>query len=54
MYTGIDKQSLVDDNDQAIYAGISCFLGLPKLMKGSTLLIFGLQLALAKYITENF
>ena len=51
MYNGVDR-SLSDDNGQAIYSGISCWLGLPRLAKGSKVLICGLQLSLAKFLIE--
>lgn len=50
MVTGIDRQQLFDDSARFIYSGLKAFFGHPK--NGWKILIFGCQLALAKYLIE--
>lgn len=50
MTIGIDKQVLVDENSQAIYAGLAGFLGEHRLKKNMKILIVGNHFALTKYL----
>lgn len=51
---GIDKQQLVDENAQNIFVGIKGFLNEYRLGKGIRVLIVGEQLALCKYLLDNY
>ena len=54
MVVGIDKQELVDDTARTIYSGMAGFLGENRIGKGCRVLIEGEQVALAKFLVDNF